>query len=139
MSDTENNQAMEVYQMFQSLSTFEESSTPVSTNVADEALPLRKKQKKTARLELPLVEKRLKRTYTPAARKSKTSTRVKKMLARNNNDEPKIDDTTPSEAFFNSVRMAAKWEEKKYDYVDAYLASICNGLPLKNAVDPAAA
>ncbi|CEP14505.1 hypothetical protein [Parasitella parasitica] len=124
--------------MFQSLSTFEESSTTVSTNVTDEALPSRKKQKKTPRLELPIVEKRLKRTYTPAARKLKTGTRVKKMLARNSKTEPEIDDTPPSEAFFNSVRMAAKWEEKKYDYVDAYFASICNGLPLKNAGDPAA-
>ncbi|CEP07223.1 hypothetical protein [Parasitella parasitica] len=86
------------------------------------------------RLELFTVEKRLKRTYNPAARKSKTSTRVKRMLARNNQDEPKVDNTPPSEAFFNSVRMAVKWEEKKDDYVDA----ICNGLPLKNAVDPAA-
>ncbi|CEP18570.1 hypothetical protein [Parasitella parasitica] len=98
---------------------------------------LRKPQKKTLRLELPIVEKRQKRTYALAARKLKTSTRVKKMLAGNNKAEPKVHNT-PSEAFFNSVRMAAKWEEKKYDYVDAYLTSICNGLPLKNAVDLAA-
>ncbi|CEP15256.1 hypothetical protein [Parasitella parasitica] len=46
------------------------------------------KQKKASRLELPIIEKRLRRTHTPAARKSKTSTRVK-MLTRKNKDEPK--------------------------------------------------
>ncbi|CEP06782.1 hypothetical protein [Parasitella parasitica] len=108
------------------------SVKPVPTKVA---------RTKKAYMVLENVQESIEATYTPAAsKKTKKSKRVRDYEARQqkkpetNNvpEEPKA----LSDAFLQSEKLAAKWNEKKYDYFDAYLTSIRNGMPIKNAIDP---
>ncbi|CEP07949.1 hypothetical protein [Parasitella parasitica] len=126
MSNHQNNATSEnagrLRQMFKDFRVADASSKPSKKRQTTSAPKRVQKSQKKARLQLPRIKKPVREAYASAACENKpTSARVLNLLARKNGsirNSAKDADKSTSTSFIDAARVAGKWDEKKYDYVD---------------------